>query len=120
MPELKDLLHQYFIREDDENWVVPDPDNEKHLEEVRRNAMLREFQEYVRRTGQLKLFRTEAVLAGFLHCWETNQYDVIVGVCEKIAPKIFQEIQDLVMYYDIAKEHAPQKISQFEFKWEVL
>ncbi len=118
MPELKDLLHQYFIREDDENWVVPDPDNEKHLEEVRRKAMLREFQEYVRRTGQLKLFRTEAVLAGFAHCWDSKQYDVIVGVCEKIPPKVLQEIQDLVMYCDIAKERVPQKITQFEFKWE--
>jgi predicted RNA-binding Zn-ribbon protein involved in translation (DUF1610 family) len=118
MPELKDLLHQYYIREDDETWVVPNPDNEKHLEEVRRKAMLREFQEYVRRTGQLKLFRTEAVLAGFLHCWETKQYNVIVGVCEKIPSKILQEIQDLVMYYDLAKERAPEKISQFEFKWE--
>jgi DNA modification methylase len=118
MPELKDLLHQYFIREGDENWVVPDPDNEKHLEEVRRKSMLREFQEYVRRTGQLKLFRTEAVLAGFAHCWETKQYDVIVGVCDKIPAKILQEIQDLVMFYDIAKERAPEKTAQFEFKWE--
>jgi len=118
MPELRDLLQQYFIREDDESWVVPDPDNEKHLEEVRRKAMLREFQEYVRRTGQLKLFRTEALLAGFAHCWDSKQYDVIVGVCEKIPPKVLQEIQDLVMFYDIAKERAPEKITQFEFKWE--
>jgi hypothetical protein len=119
MPELRDLLQQYFIREDDESWVVPDPDNEKHLEEVRRKAMLREFMEYVRRPGQLKLFRTEAVLAGFAHCWETKQYDVIVGLCQKIPPKVLQEIQDLVMFYDIAKERAPEKITQFEFKWEV-
>lgn len=118
MPELRDLLQQYFIREDDESWVVPDPDNEKHLEEVRRKAMLREFQEYVRRTGQLKLFRTEALLAGFAHCWDSKQYDVIVGVCEKIPPKVLQEIQDLVMFYDIAKERAPEKVTQFEFKWE--
>jgi len=118
MPELRDLLQQYFIREDDEHWVVPDPDNEKHLEEIRKKSMLREFQEYTKRTGQLKTFRTEAVLAGFAHCWETKQYDVIVGVCEKIPAKVLQEIQDLVMYYDIAKERAPTKIVQFEFKWE--
>jgi DNA modification methylase len=118
IPELRDLLQQYFIREEDENWVVPDPDNERHLEEVRRKAMLREFQEYIRRPGQLKLFRTEAVLAGFLHCWETKQYDVIVGVCEKIPAKILQAIQDLVMYYDLAKDRTPEKVAQFEFKWE--
>ncbi|MBV6489841.1 MAG: hypothetical protein CNCCGFBP_00215 [Fimbriimonadaceae bacterium] len=118
MPELRDLLQQYFIREGDETWVVPNPDNEKHLEEVRRKAMLREFQEYVRRKGQLKLFRTEALLAGFAHCWDSKQYDVIVGVCEKIPPKVLQEIQDLVMFYDIAKERAPEKVTQFEFKWE--
>lgn len=117
-PELKELLLQYFIREDDENWVVPDPENERHLEELRQKAMLREFQDYVRRPGQLKLFRTEAVLAGFAHCWETKQYDVIVGVCERIPPKVLQEVQDLVMFYDIAKERAPEKITQFEFKWE--
>jgi hypothetical protein len=118
VPELRDLLQQYFIREVDETWVVPDPDNERHLEEVRRKAMLREFQEYIRRPGQLKTFRTEAMLVGFAHCWETKQYDVIVGVCEKIPAKTLQEIQDLVMFYDIAKERAPEKIVQFQFKWE--
>ncbi len=117
-PELHDLLREYFIRESDEKWVMPDPDNERHLEEIRKKSMLREFQEYVRRTGQLKTFRTEAVLAGFAHCWDTKQYDVIVGVCEKIPSKILQEIQDMVMFYDIAKERAPQKVAQFEFKWE--
>ena len=118
MPELRDLLQQYFIRESDETWVVPDPDNERHLEEIRKKSMLREFQEYIRRSGQLKTFRTEALLAGFAHCWETKQYDVIVGVCEKIPAKTLQEIQDLVMFYDIAKERAPEKVAQFEFKWE--
>lgn len=118
MPELRDLLQQYFIRQDDERWTVPDPDNEKHLEEMRRKAMLREFTEYIKRPGQLKRFRTEAVLAGFAHCWETRQYDVIVGVCEKIPLKVLQESQDLVMYSDIARERAPEKVKQFEFKWE--
>jgi predicted RNA methylase len=118
LPELRDLLQQYFIRTEDETWVVPNPDNEKHIEEIRLKALLREFQEYVRRSGQLKAFRTEALLAGFAHCWGSMQYDVIVGVCEKIPPKVLQEIQDLVMFYDIAKERAPDKVTQFEFKWE--
>ena len=116
-PELRDLLKEYFI-EGGGVWRVPDPNNEKDLELLRRNALLRLFREYTTAKGPLKVFRKEAVLEGFRHCWETQQYGVIVAVCEKIPEKILQEIQEFVMMYDVAKDLAPTQEPQTAFVWE--
>jgi hypothetical protein len=116
-PELRDLLKEYFV-EDNGVWRVPDPASEKDIESMRRNALLRLFREYTNAKGPLKVFRKEAVLEGFRYCWETQQYGVIVAVCEKIPEKILQEIQDFVMMYDVAKDLAPTMEQQKAFVWE--
>jgi DNA modification methylase len=116
-PELRDLLREYFI-EDRGVWRVPDPDNERDLEALRRAALLKLFREYTAAKGPLKTFRTEAVLEGFRYCWETKQYGIVVQVCEKIPAKVLQEIHDLVQFYDIAKDLAPERVEQLEFTWE--
>jgi DNA modification methylase len=117
-PELRDLLREYFIHSDDGVWRVPNPDDEKDIEALRKNALLRLFQGYTKEKGALKTFRKEAVLEGFKQCYETNQYGVIVSVCEKIPAKVFQEIPEFVMFYDIAKDLAPERVEQIEFVWE--
>lgn len=116
-PELRDLLREYFI-EDGGIWRVPDPDNERDLEALRRAALLKMFREYAAAKGPLKTFRTEAVLEGFRYCWETKQYGIVVQVCEKIPAKVLQEVHDLVQFYDIAKDLAPERVEQLEFTWE--
>ena len=116
-PELKDLLREYFIQEDGV-WRVPDPDSEKDIEQLRKNALLRLFRDYTKVKGPLKIFRKEAIIQGFTTCYETNQYGVIVSVCEKIPEKIRNEIQEFVMFYDIAKSLAPSEIVQTEFVFE--
>ena len=116
-PELRDLLKEYFVEESG-IWHVPDPNNEKDLEAMRRNALLRLFREYTTAKPPLKVFRKEAVLEGFRHCWETQQYGVIVAVCEKIPEKILQEIQEFVMMYDVSKDLAPTQEPQTAFIWE--
>ena len=116
-PELRVLLREYFI-EDGGTWRVPDPDNERDLEALRRAALLKMFREYASAKGPLKTFRTEAVLEGFRYCWETKQYGIVVQVCEKIPAKVLQEVHDLVQFYDIAKDLAPERMDQLEFTWE--
>lgn len=117
-PELKDLLREYFVQEGGV-WRVPNPDDERDLEELRRNALLKQFQNYVRGAGKLKTFRKEAVLEGFKHCWQTKQYGVIVAVCERIPDKILEEDHDLIQFYDIAKDLAPEPTgNQLQFVWE--
>lgn len=116
-PELRDLLREYFIEESGV-WRVPDPESERDLEALRKSALLKLFRDYVNVKGPLKVFRKEAVLEGFRHCWDTKQYAVIVTVCEKIPDKILQEIQDFVMMYDVAKDLAPTMEPQTAFVWE--
>jgi predicted RNA methylase len=116
-PELRDLLREYFI-ENAGTWRVPDPNNEKDLEALRHNALLKLFRDYVNAQVPLKVFRKEAVLEGFRHCWDTKQYGVIVGICEKIPDKILQEIHEFVQFYDIAKDLAPEQTEQMAFSWE--
>ncbi len=118
MPELKDILKENFIQEPDGRWRVPDPQKEKDIEDLRRRGLLKLFDGYVRETGQLKTFRKEAILEGFRHCWDTKQYAVIVAVCERIPVKTLQEIHELVQFYDIAKDIAPEPAAQLEFTWE--
>ena len=117
-PELRDLLREYFIHGDGGVWRVPNPDDEKDIEALRKSAMLRLFQGYTREKGALKTFRKEAVMEGFKQCYETKQYGVIVAICEKIPAKVFQEIAEFVMFYDIAKDLAPEQVEQTEFVWE--
>jgi hypothetical protein len=117
-PELRDLLREYFLQDENGVWRVPNPDVERDIEQMRKSAMIRLFQGYAREKGQLKVFRKEAVLEGFKHCYETKQYAAIVGICEKIPGKILQELPDFMLFYDIAKDLGPEKVEQFEFVWE--
>ena len=117
-PELRDLLREYFIQSNSGVWRVPNPDDEKDIEALRRSELLRLFQGYTREKGALKTFRKEAVTEGFKQCYETNQYGVIVAVCEKIPEKVLQEIPEFVMFYDIAKDLALERVEQTEFVWE--
>lgn len=117
-PELRDLLKVNFIPDEDGKWRVPDPNQEKDLEALRRKALLKTFEGYVKSKGQLKVFRKEAILEGFKHCWQTKQFGVIVAVCERIPAKILQEVPEFVQFYDIAKDLAPTETLQLEFTWE--
>jgi len=117
-PELRDLLKENFILDEDGKWRVPDPNQEKDLEALRRKGLLRTFEGYVKLKGQLKVFRKEAILEGFKHCWQTKQFGVIVAVCESIPVKILQEVPEFVQFYDIAKDLAPAETVQLEFTWE--
>jgi DNA modification methylase len=116
-PELRDLLREYFV-EEGSVWRVPDPNNERDLEALRHNALLKLFRDYVNTNGPLKVFRKEAILEGFRHCWETKQYGIILALCEKMPAKILQEIHEFVQFYDIAKDLAPTMELQTSFVWE--
>ncbi len=99
LPELKTLLEQSFVRDDSGKWHVPEPENRAHLEQLRQNALLREFQEYRNSRGSLRLFRSEAIRAGFSHAWREHDYDAIVEIAERMPEAVLQEDQQLLMYY---------------------
>lgn len=99
LPELKVILEQAFLQDEKGRWYVPDPERAADLEKLRQNALLREFNEYRKSKGRLRVFRSEAVRAGFSNAWREREYDVIVEVAERMPESVLQEDQQLLMYY---------------------
>jgi 16S rRNA G966 N2-methylase RsmD len=86
-----------------DRWYVPNPNKEGDLEKLRLRTLLKEFGEYRTSTSRkIKQFRTEAVRAGFKHCYDQSDYATIVAVAAKLPEKVIQEDEKLLMYYDVA------------------
>ncbi len=87
-----------------DRWYVPDPGRAQDLEKVRDRALLKEFDAYQTLPGRLlKVFRLEAVRAGFKRAWQAKDYRTIVTAAEKLPEEALQEDPKLVMWYDQAK-----------------
>ncbi len=102
LPELRDLLEENFLQDEAGRWYVPDPARAGDLEKLRERSLLREFREYVEGRGRLKVFRGEAVRAGFRDAWRRRDYTLIVAVARRLPERVLQEDADLLMYYDNA------------------
>ena len=85
-----------------DRWYVPDPNKAADLEKLRERALLREFEGYKGETKRLKLFRIEAVRAGFKKAWQEKDYPTIIDVAKRIPPKVLEEDPKLLMWYDQA------------------
>jgi DNA modification methylase len=88
-----------------DRWYVPDPNKAGDLEKMRERALLKEFEEYKHTKKKLKVFRLEAVRAGFKQLWQqrTNEaYKIIIDVAEKIPNNVLEEDPKLLMWYDQA------------------
>ena len=86
-----------------DRWYVPDPNKAGDLERLRERALLREFEEYREsKQKRLKVFRLEAVRAGFKKAWQERDYATIIAVARKIPENILQEDSKLLMWYDQA------------------
>jgi len=85
-----------------DRWYVPDPNKAGDLEKLREKSLMKEFEQYRQATKKLKLFRLEAVRAGFKKAWQKKEYDTIISVAEKIPNKILEEDPKLLMWYDQA------------------
>ena len=86
-----------------DRWYVPDPSKEADLEKLRLRTLLKEFDDYRSSTSRkLKQFRTEAVRAGFKHCYDSQDYQTIVDVATKLPEQVIQEDEKLLMYFDVA------------------
>lgn len=73
------------------------------VDEADADVILREFEEYRASTQRrLKLFRLEAVRAGFKKAWQEHDYATIIAVAEKIPETVLQEDPKLLMWYDQA------------------
>jgi len=85
-----------------DRWYVPDPNKAGDLEKLREKALLKEFEEYNEVKKTLKVFRLEAVRAGFKKAWQERDYAVIGAVADKIRNNVLEEDPKLLMWYDQA------------------
>ncbi len=87
-----------------DRWYVPDPRKAGDLEELRTRGLLREFEEYRNSTQRrLKLFRLEAVRAGFRRAWQARDYATIIEVARRIPGDVLHEDPKLLMWHDQAQ-----------------
>jgi hypothetical protein len=86
-----------------DRWYVPDPNKAGDLEKLRERSLLKEFEDY-RTSSQkrLKVFRLEAVRAGFKKAWQERDYATIITVARKIPENVLQEDPKLLIWYDQA------------------
>ncbi|WP_052507579.1 REP-associated tyrosine transposase [Desulfonatronovibrio magnus] len=85
-----------------DRWYVPDPRKAGDLEKMRDKVLLKEFEQYKQAKKKLKVFRLEAVRAGFKKAWQQRDYSTIITIAEKIPNKILEEDPKLLMWYDQA------------------
>ncbi len=85
-----------------DRWYAPDPNKSGDLEKLRERALLKEFEEYKQAKKKLRVFRLEAVRAGFKKAWQERDYAAIAAVAEKIPNNVLEEDPKLLMWYDQA------------------
>lgn len=102
LPELKHLLEENFLKDDNGRWFIADRSNEADLIKLREKRLLKEFEEYFEGKGKLKLFRTEAIRVGFSKLWKDKDYKKIIQVANRLPDIVIQEDDKLLMYYDIS------------------
>lgn len=102
MPELSVILEENFLKDEDGKWYIPDLTKSGDIAKLREKNLLKEFQEYLSTKGKLKVFRSEAVRAGFAKLWKDKDYSTIVSVAERLPDETIQEDSTLLMYYDIS------------------
>lgn len=102
MPELLVILEENFLKDDEGRWYIPDLTKSGDIAKLREKNLLKEFQEYLQSKGKLKVFRSEAIRAGFAKLWKDKDYAAIVSMAERLPEETIQEDPNLLMYYDIS------------------
>jgi len=100
--ELRNLPkdHPSLCAKGKDRWYVPDPNKAGDLEKLRERGLLREFDEYSEsKQKRLRIFRLEAVRAGFRRAWQQNDYGTILAVADRIPEDVLQEDPVLLMWY---------------------
>ena len=96
------LLKENFLQDEHGKWYVPDITKAGDVAKLREKSLLKEFESYLQSKGKLKVFRSEAIRAGFSKLWKEKDYKNIVAVAERLPEQVVQEDPNLLMYYDIS------------------
>lgn len=92
-----------------DRWYMPDPNKAGDLEKLREKALLKEFEEYKQAKKKLRVFRLEAVRAGFRKAYQERDYATIIALAEKIPNNVLEEDPKLLLWYDQAVTRTGDK-----------
>ena len=118
MPELMVILEENFLKDDKGRWYIPDYTKSGDIAKLREKNLLKEFAEYQATKGKLKVFRSEAIRAGFAKLWKEKNYNAIVEMAERLPEETIQEDSNLLMYYDISLSRAQSAPTQMKMDME--
>lgn len=102
IPELQVILEENFLQDEEGRWYIPDRTKAADIARLREKNLLREFEGYMASKGKLKLFRSEAIRAGFSRLWKEKNYKAIVDLADRLPETTVQEDPNILMYYDIS------------------
>lgn len=107
LPELRDLLEENFIEEDNGQWRLLNMQDDVDKEALRTKTLLREFKRYVEMAAKpkakIKEARTEALRAGFKQCYIDKDFATILLVADKLPAGMVEEDETLLQFYTIAQ-----------------
>lgn len=105
LPELKQILEENFIKDEEGNWRNPDSENQADLDAIKTRRFLKEFELYVS-LDKIKEVRLEALRCGFKNCYSNKDFATIVAVGDKLPEQLLMEDEILLQYYDIASSRV--------------
>lgn len=107
LPELKDILEENFIEDEQGRWHVPNLEKQIDLEKLHHKNLMREFNLYKEQAqkprARIKEVRMEALREGFKQCFKDKDFATIILLGDKIPQNILTEDEVLLQYYDIAQ-----------------
>jgi hypothetical protein len=107
VPELRDLLDQNFIFENDKYRRPKSEPEHSQISDKREKALQREFESLLIKTrtekGKIKLIRKEALLFGFETCYKTRRYQDILTVTNKLDKSIIENSSELNDFVEAAE-----------------
>ncbi len=112
LPELLTILRENFLQDEEERWFVPDLSRQADLDQIRGESAVTGVNALVASKGKLKVFRSEAIAAGFSKAWAEHDYDKIVSVANRLPEKALQEDPKLKLYVDNSRLRASRQPKQ--------
>jgi hypothetical protein len=102
IPELAVLLEDNLLQDDKGKWYIPDITKAADVAKLREKKLVKEFESYLAIKGKLRLFRTEAIRAGFAKLWTEKNFKLIVDTAARLPENVINEDDKLMMYVDLS------------------
>jgi DNA modification methylase len=106
LPEMRTILEENFLKDENGKWYIPNPENEADLEQIRTKRLLKQFDFYkteaINPRAKIKEVRVEALRAGFKQCYQDKDFKTIIYIGDRIPNNLLMEDEVLLQFYDIA------------------